>query len=127
MSTRVKPKPSTVVIRADHVPQAAVHDLWLGFKSHDIWGRFAVHEIRQRFRRSVLGPFWLTASMGLLVGSLGLISSTIFQQDMSKTLPYIALGIIFWTLITGCVSEGSSGMVCARPGLEASTTYKADI
>ena len=107
---------SIVVIRADHVPQAAVHDLWLGLMRYDMWSRFAAHEIKQRFRRSVLGPFWLTASMGLFVGSLALISSTIFQQDMSKALPYIALGVIFWTLITGCISEGATAFL-AREGL----------
>ncbi|HEY8576852.1 MAG TPA: ABC transporter permease [Devosia sp.] len=99
------------VIRADHVPRAAIADLWLGLKRADMWSRFAVHEIKQRFRRSVLGPFWLTASMGLFVGALGLISSTIFDQDMSHALPYIALGVIFWTLITSCISEGATAFL----------------
>lgn len=99
---------STKIIRADHLPQAAIQDLWLGLQRYDMWSRFAFHEIRQRFRRSLLGPFWLTASMGIFVGALGLISSTIFQQDMSQTLPYIATGIIFWGLITSCILDGST-------------------
>lgn len=115
MSNHVTPEATTIVIRADHVPRAAMLDLWQGLKRYEIWGHFAVHDVRQRFRRSVLGPFWLTASMGLLVGSLALISSTVFQQDMSKALPHIALGIIFWTLITGCISEGSTTFL-AREG-----------
>ena len=101
-------KPQTIVISADHVPQAAILDLWEGLKRYDMWSSFAFHEIRQRFRRSLLGPFWLTASMGIFVGALGLISSTIFQQDMSQAVPYIATGIIFWGLITSCITEGST-------------------
>src|SRR5690606_26249567 len=72
------------------------------------WIRFAFHEIRQRFRRSLLGPFWLTLSMGIMVGALGLVFSTLFQQDVAKTLPYIATGLIFWGLLTSCVNEGSA-------------------
>lgn len=101
-------KSAITIIRADHVPQAALADLWEGLKRYDMWSRFAFHEIRQRFRRSLLGPFWLTASMGVFVGALGLISSTIFQQDMSQALPYIATGIIFWGFITNCIIEGST-------------------
>lgn len=107
--------PSVAVISARHVPQAALRDLWEGLRRYDMWTYFAVHEIRQRFRRSVLGPFWLTASMGVFVAALGLVVSTIFQQDMAQTLPYIATGVIFWGLITGCILEGSMVFI-AREG-----------
>ncbi len=101
----------TTIISADHVPQEAILDMWLGLKLYDMWGRFAFHEIRQRFRRSVLGPFWLTASMAVLVGPLGLIFSTLFQQDIAATLPYIAVGLIFWGLLTSCITEGSVAFI----------------
>jgi ABC-type polysaccharide/polyol phosphate export permease len=104
-----------VVYSAASVPTAASDDLWLGLKRFDMWSRFALHELRQRFRRSVLGPFWITASMGVFVAALGLISSTIFGQDVAQTLPYIALGVIFWTLLTSCITEGSTSFL-AREG-----------
>jgi ABC-type polysaccharide/polyol phosphate export permease len=96
------------VIRADHVPQEALADLWLGLERYDLWTTFAFHEIRQRFRRSLLGPFWLTASMGVFVGALGLISTTLFKQDVHLTLPYIATGIIFWGFLTSAITEGAN-------------------
>jgi len=100
-------KPATTLIRADHVSRAALVDLWDGLQRYEMWGRFAFHEIRQRFRRSLLGPFWLTASMGVFIAALGLITSTISHQDMSQALPYIATGVIFWGLITSCITDGS--------------------
>lgn len=96
------------VIRADHVPQEAIADLWLGLGRYDLWSSFAFHEIRQRFRRSLLGPFWLTASMGVFVGALGLISTTLFKQDVHLTLPYIATGVIFWGFLTSAITEGAN-------------------
>ncbi len=96
------------VIRADHVPQEALGDLWEGLKRYDLWTTFALHEIRQRFRRSLLGPFWLTASMGIFVVALGLISTTVFKQDIERTLPYIATSLILWGFLTSAITEGAN-------------------
>jgi ABC-type polysaccharide/polyol phosphate export permease len=96
------------LISSDHLADEALGDLLQGLLRGEVWGTFALHEIRQRFRRSVLGPFWLTASMGIFVAALGLISSTVFKQDVGHTLPYIATGVIFWNLLTISITEGST-------------------
>lgn len=96
------------LISGDHLGREAVKDLLRGLRAYDVWSRFAMHDIRQRFRRSVLGPFWLTLSMGIMVGALGLVFGTLFQQDMRSTLPHIATGLIFWGLLTGCIGEGTT-------------------
>ena len=96
------------IITADRLADEAIADLAEGFAKYEVWTRFAFHEIRQRFRRSVLGPFWLTLSMGIMVGALGLVFSTLFQQDVQHTLPYIATGLIFWGLLTSCITEGTT-------------------
>lgn len=95
-------------ITADRLADESIGDLVEGFRRHGVWARFAFHEIRQRFRRSLLGPFWLTLSMGIMIGALGLVFSTLFGQDVGQTLPYIATGIIFWTLLTSCINEGTT-------------------
>ena len=96
---------------ANHLPAEAMTDLWRGLMSYEIWTRFAFHEIRQRFRRSILGPFWLTLSMGIMVGALGLVFGTLFQQNIGDTLPYIATGLIFWGLLTSCINDGTTVFV----------------
>lgn len=106
---------SVKIISAEHVSQAALRDLWEGLLRYDLWTTFAFHEIRQRFRRSLLGPFWLTASMGIFVGALGLVSSTIFKQDVHQILPYIAVGVILWGFLTNCLNEGAVVFI-AREG-----------
>ena len=109
--TQISP---TVRITAEAVPRQAFVDLVKGFRLYELWIRLASHDIRQRFRRSVLGPFWLTLSMGILVGTLGLVFSTLFQQNVGKTLPYISTGIIFWGLLTGCINEGATVFISAE-------------
>lgn len=85
-----------------------MRDLADGLGRRDVWMRFALHEVRQRFRRSILGPFWLTASMGIMVGAMGLVFSTLFQQNIRDTLPFITTGIIFWGLLTVSITDGST-------------------
>ena len=116
MTTAALPKQKTPVIRitAEAVPAQALADIVNGGRLYELWIRFAFHDIRQRFRRSVLGPFWLTISMGTMVAVLGFVFSTLFQQDISKTLPYIATGLIFWGLLTTCINEGATVFIAAE-------------
>ena len=101
----------TRVITADHLADEAMADLTEGLRKHEIWISLAFHEIRQRFRRSILGPFWLTLSMGVMVAALGLVFSTLFSQDIGQTLPYIAVGLIFWGLLTSTINEGATAFI----------------
>jgi ABC-type polysaccharide/polyol phosphate export permease len=116
MITAALPKQKAPVTRitAEAVPAQAFADLLNGARLYELWSRFAFHDIRQRFQRSVLGPFWLTISMGTLVAVLGLVFSTLFQQDVAKTLPYISTGIIFWGLLTSCINEGTTVFISAE-------------
>lgn len=98
-------------IRADHLAREAMEDVAQGLVQYEIWSSMALHEIRQRFRRSTLGPLWLTLSMGIMVGALGLVFSTLFQQNIANTLPYIATGLIFWGLLTSCITEGTTAFI----------------
>src|SRR5450631_4488932 len=116
MTTAALPKQKAPVIRitAEAVPAQAIADLLNGARLYELWSRFAFHDIRQRFQRSVLGPFWLTISMGTMVAVSGLVFSTLFQQDVAKTLPYISTGIIFWGLLTSCINEGTTVFISAE-------------
>ena len=85
-----------VFISAEETPALALLDLWQGLKQQELWWTFAVHDIKQRFRRSILGPFWLTRSMGIMVAALGFVFSKLFNQEIIIFIPYLATGLIFW-------------------------------
>ena len=48
-------------------------DMWVALSNWHVWGTLGWHDIRQRYRRSVIGPFWFTISTFLLIGVLGLL------------------------------------------------------
>lgn len=83
----------------------ALQDLKSGIGSIYIWPMLGWQEIRQRYRRSVLGPFWLTISTGVLIGGMGPLYGRLLGQDVSAYFPYLAISLVVWTLISTTINE----------------------
>ena len=91
----------------------ALSDLIQGVASVHVWPMLAWQEIRQRYRRSVLGPFWLTISTGALLGGMGPLYGRLFSQDLSTYFPYLCIGYVLWLLISGLINEGCTAFTLA--------------
>src|SRR4051794_32561047 len=65
-------------------------------------------DIRLRYRGSMLGPFWLTISTGVMVAALGGLYSTLFKLDLREYLPFLALSQVLWGFLAAIVSEACS-------------------
>ncbi|MCU0836771.1 MAG: ABC transporter permease, partial [Chromatiaceae bacterium] len=85
--------------------QRAIDDLLTGLRRYPLWGMIGFHEMRQRYRRSFLGPFWITISMGVMVLALGLLYGKIFNQDLSLYLPFLSAGFVVWGLLSQLILE----------------------
>ena len=92
----------------------ALFDLIQGVRARHLWHLLGWQDIRQRYRRSVLGPFWLTLSMGVLVGALGLLYGMLFKVEISEYVPFLALGFIVWALISSVITEGCQVFINAE-------------
>lgn len=93
---------------------AGVADVVDGARRPGLWGRLAGLEIRRRYRRSVLGPLWLTASIGLTVALLGPLYGRLFGARADDYVPHVAVGLVVWGLINGLLSDGCVAFVEAR-------------
>jgi len=82
------------------------NDLPKGLLFARIWSTLAWHDIRQRYRRSVLGPFWFTLSTAIMVVVLGGLYSQILHHEISQYLPFLAAGLVVWQFISTSISEG---------------------
>ena len=92
----------------------ALLDIIQGARARYLWGLLGWQDIRRRYRRSVLGPFWLTISMGVLVGALGTLYGALLKVGISDYVPFLALGFIIWTLISGVITDGCSAFISAE-------------
>src|SRR3954471_15958491 len=94
----------------------AVDDLVRGWEQHQLWGHLGWQDIRQRYRRSVLGPIWISITMAVTAIALGFLYAGLFDNDLAIQLPYILVGFIIWNFISGCITEGSEVFI-ANVGL----------
>lgn len=72
---------------------------------------FAWGDTLARYRRSVLGPFWLV--LGTAVGTLGLgwLWGGLLKVDYVTFIPSLTVGLVVWQLIASSIVEGSTSFV----------------
>jgi ABC-type polysaccharide/polyol phosphate export permease len=73
----------------------------------------AWHDVVSRYRGSILGPFWITISMGLMVLGIGVVYSKLFGIAIGEFLPLVAMGIVFFGTISGIINEGCDTFISA--------------
>ena len=91
-------------------------DLVDGYRRRELWLHLGWQDIKQRYRRSVLGPFWITIATGTTAVAMGGLYSKLFHLQLSVHLPYVTLGLIIWNLINASILEGADVFV-ANEGL----------
>lgn len=91
----------------------ALADIYDGLKAWRIWLLLAWHEVKLRYRRSTLGPFWITLSMAITIYSMGLLYGHLFRMDLAVYYPFLATGILGWNLISLVVNDATMTFVAA--------------
>jgi ABC-type polysaccharide/polyol phosphate export permease len=76
-----------------------------------LWTSLAVHDIASRYRGSVLGPFWITVTTAAMIGGVGLMYSQLLNQSLAQYIPWLATGIVFWTLFSQVINEGCDAFI----------------
>ena len=94
--------------------QAACDDLVQGLRQWRIWWVLAFLEIRQRYRRSLVGQFWVTLSMAATIAGIGIVFGAIFNQPLSDYLPFLGVGIIVWGLLSGLTNDLASAFISSE-------------
>ncbi|WP_405487791.1 ABC transporter permease [Nocardia sp. NBC_00511] len=94
----------------------AFKDFRDGFSQRELWLALGWQDIKQRYRRSVLGPFWITIATGLQAAAMGVLYATLFGQSLNSYLPYVTVGLIVWNVINASILEGSDVFI-ANEGL----------
>ena len=108
-------EPDTVSLdQSKSYRELAVRDLLDGFRQWWMWSTMAWQDILQRYRGSVLGPFWLTLSMMIMIVALGILYSKLFKIELDSYLPFLCLGMITWTLISSIILDGCNSLITAE-------------
>ncbi len=67
--------------------------------------------MRRGYRRSVLGPLWLTLSLAVTVAVLSVLYGQLLGVPLERYVPHLALGFIAWQFIAGVVARSCNVFV----------------
>jgi ABC-type polysaccharide/polyol phosphate export permease len=83
----------------------AAADLWNGLRNYNLWWRLAWLDVKRRYRRTVIGPFWSTVSLAILVTALGAIGMGLWNVSRSDYVPFLAAGMVVWLMVSSIITE----------------------
>ena len=92
-----------LALAAEDISQSAKH--WQG------WWALARNDIASRYRRTVLGPWWIVTGTGLALVGMSLVWSIIFDLKMNEFFPYVASGYVIWMFISAILMESPSTFI----------------
>lgn len=93
--------------------QMALRDLRSSLERIDLARSLAWHDVVSRYRGSILGPLWITLSMGLMVLGIGVLWGGLFRVEVHSFIPLVAVGIVFFGFLTTAINEGCETFVQA--------------
>ena len=112
------PPQSTSGVRALHHSESqsvrAIRDIVTGARAVRMWGMLGWHDVRLRYRRSTIGPFWLTISMGVLIAALSTVYGALLRADTENYVPYLALGFVVWGLMSSLINDACTVFIRAQ-------------
>lgn len=89
-------------------------DLISGALKFPLWWSLAWQETKQRYRRSILGPFWITISTGVMVAAMGPLYGALLGQNISTYLQHLAVSLIIWHFISSCINESGAVFIASE-------------
>lgn len=93
-------------------PEANFLERWVPrgtgtFAHRELWTTLAHIDLKNRYRGSILGPFWLTLATGVLIGGIGLLYGGLFGHPLALYLPFVAVSIVIWTFMAATLTEAA--------------------
>ncbi len=85
----------------------ALEDFTGAIQKSPIWFMMAWQDIQLRYRRSVIGPFWITLSMAIMVYTMGFLYAHLWKVPLQGYFPYLAAGLLAWGLISSLLVEST--------------------
>jgi ABC-type polysaccharide/polyol phosphate export permease/glycosyltransferase involved in cell wall biosynthesis len=67
-------------------------------------------DMRHRYVRSLLGPFWMSIQMAIMVAVLGSVIGHLSNTSALSRLPMLALSLTAWTFLSGAVLDATTAL-----------------
>jgi lipopolysaccharide transport system permease protein len=85
---------------------AAMRDIKEGVMAYPAWLALGWLDIKHKYRRSVLGPIWITLTMVILIAAVGPLYGALLKLNLKNYIPYVAAGDIMWLTMSSIINDG---------------------
>ena len=99
--------------------EGALRDMIEGIKLAPLWSRLAWEQTIARFRRTVLGPFWLSANLLAISFALAVVFGALMGTNYRATFALIISGVLVWTIIGGNLNDSAGVFISAGPLMQS--------
>ncbi len=79
-----------------------------------VWYMLGSQDIKLKYRRSSLGPLWITLSMAVTIYSMGFLYGHLFKANLALYYPHLASGIIGWALVSTLLLESTNAFIVSE-------------
>lgn len=89
-------------------------DIKESLKNQSLAKMLAWQDIKQRYRRSALGPIWITLSLSIMIITMGIIFSKLYHIETSEYLPFLCTGLIIWGFFSSTITDSCSSLISSQ-------------
>lgn len=83
-----------------------------------LWTHLGWGDILKQYRRSFLGPIWISVNTAIFIIVFSLIGAQLFNVPVAQYLSYFCFGHIFFTFFATSLNEGCQAYVAAEAFLK---------
>jgi ABC-type polysaccharide/polyol phosphate export permease len=98
-------------------------DLYRGILAWRIWASLGMRDIHLRYKRTFLGPLWISMSTIATMVTMSLVFSSIFKDDITTFLPYLSAGMIVWGLMSSSCIEAPGIFINSQHLINSTTLH----
>lgn len=88
-----------------------IEDIIKSVQLKELLHMLSIGEIQRRFKRTILGPFWVTINLGIFIFSVGWLFSSLWGRDINTFMPFFSTGFIVWMFISSLLNESCNSYV----------------
>lgn len=100
--------------------EAAANDVREGLRRWRGWLYLGAENVRNRYRRTVLGPWWMTAQMAVFITGISVVFGHIGGEPLRSFLPYAGVGYITFQLLTATTRKAAGVFVNSSSTMKSS-------
>lgn len=83
-----------------------------------LWTHLAWSDVLKQYRRSFLGPVWISLNTSIFIVIFGLIGAQLFNAPLEFYLAYFCTGHVFFSFFSSMINEGCQAYIASEAFLK---------